>query len=194
MDFNQTYSPVVNDVTVRLVNVIKLVQRLARCLVDVETMFLHGILGEGEEVYMDCPEGLEHEANECLLLLKTICRLKQSARAFFLTFSKVMTEAGFQPSKIDPCLFVKQDPTGTVYAIVWVDDCLFVGDKAAIEKTIADLEKTFKLKVEWNVRDCLSCDFSVHGTVTVTDAKDVGFNGHLREDSRLFLIMRDRQN
>ena len=140
--------------------VIKLVQMLANCLVHVETAFLHGTLGEGEELCMDCPEGLEHETNKCLLLLKTICGLKQSARAFFLTFSKVMIEAGFQPSKIEPCLFVKQDPTGTVYAVVWVDDCSFVGDKGAIEKTIAaDLEETFKLKVEWNVRDYLSCDF-----------------------------------
>ena len=69
-----------------------------------------------------------------------------------------MVQAGFQPSKIDPCLFVKQNSTGTVCAVVWVDDCPFVGDKAAIEKTIADLEETFKLKVEWNVRYYLSCN------------------------------------
>ena len=139
-------------------NVIKLVQRLASCLVDVETAFLHRVLGEGEEVYMDCPEGLDHEDNECLLLLKTLYRLKQSARAFFLTFTKVMMEARFQPSKIDPCLFVKHDPTVTVCAVVWVDDCLFVGDKAAIERTTVELEKSFKPKVKWNVKDHLSCD------------------------------------
>ena len=64
-----------------------------------ETAFLHGVLGEGEEVYMDCPEGLDHEEDECLLLLKTLYGLKQLARTFFLTLTKVMMEARFQPSK-----------------------------------------------------------------------------------------------
>ena len=148
VDFHQIYSPVVNDVTVRLLLVILLIKGLVCGLVDVETAFLHGVLGEDEAVYMDCPEGMPHTVDECLQLIKTIYGLKQSARAFFQAFKEVMRVAGFEPSLVDPCLFVQEDETfGPVYAVVWVDDCLFIGSKAGIEDSIAKLSETFKLKV-----------------------------------------------
>jgi hypothetical protein len=34
--------------------------------------FLHGVLDKGEEIYMDCPMGMVHQEDECLLLKKMI--------------------------------------------------------------------------------------------------------------------------
>ena len=72
VDFQDVYSPVVNDVTVRMLLLKMLVDKADCILVDIQTAFLHGELGAGEEIYMDCPEGMVHIEDECLVLLKTI--------------------------------------------------------------------------------------------------------------------------
>ena len=159
VDFGETHSPVTNELTVRMIIVIMLVWNLDCCLVDVETAFLHGILSDDEAVYMDCPDGMEHEPDECLQLVKMIYGLKQSARAFFEAYKRVMEEAGFVILEVDPCLFIKNGPEGVVFAITWVDDCLFIGNKTAISEAIGCLQKKFKLKINWEVNDYLSCEF-----------------------------------
>jgi hypothetical protein len=78
VDFTEHFAPVVNDITYRIMLVASILWRLTNVIVDVETAFLHGDLEE--EIYMDCPEGLDHEPDECLLLQKTIYGLVQSAQ------------------------------------------------------------------------------------------------------------------
>ena len=107
VDFEEIYSPVVNDVTVRILLIIMLLMNLEVCLVDVETAFLNGVLGRGEEIYMDCPAGMQHKEDECLLLLKTIYGLVQSAQAYFNKFKDVMKRIGFVQLAADPCLFTR---------------------------------------------------------------------------------------
>ena len=83
VDFKESFAPVVNDVTFRIMLVAMIVWQLKAKIIDVETAFLHGDLEE--EIYMDIPEGLEFfdgdvdKLNECLLLLQTIYGLVQSA-------------------------------------------------------------------------------------------------------------------
>jgi Reverse transcriptase (RNA-dependent DNA polymerase) len=70
IDFNESFAPVVNDVSFRIMLIAKLIWNLQAIIVDVETAFLHGDLKE--EIYMNVPEGLQHDSNSCLLLKKTI--------------------------------------------------------------------------------------------------------------------------
>jgi hypothetical protein len=74
-------------------------------IVDVEMAFLHGVLKEGEEIYMDCPKGMVCQEDECLLLEKMIYGLVQSARAYYKKFTAVLEE-GFTQLAADPCLYV----------------------------------------------------------------------------------------
>ena len=71
---------------------------------------------------MDCPEGLQHEQGECLLLEKTIYGLCQSALAFYRKAKKELGKLGFTPSPIDPCLFMRTNELGTAMIGVYVDD------------------------------------------------------------------------
>ena len=75
VDFTDVYSPVVNDVTFRIVMIAMMVLGLEAIIFDIETAFLLGDLTE--LIYMDCPEGVEHEDDECVLLTKMIYGLVQ---------------------------------------------------------------------------------------------------------------------
>ena len=57
VDFHENYSPVIHDVTYCIMIILQIILNLESRIVDVETAFLHGDLEE--EIYMDCPEGLE---------------------------------------------------------------------------------------------------------------------------------------
>ena len=100
VDFTDVYSPVVHDVTFRIMLVAELKWKLKSKIVDVESAFLNGELEE--EIYMDCPDGMEHDKDDCLLLLKAIYGLVQSARQFFKKFVSIRWKIGFVPRCSDP--------------------------------------------------------------------------------------------
>ena len=47
IDFEESFSPVANDVTTRILIIAEMMYKLKSKLVDVETAFLHGKIGEG---------------------------------------------------------------------------------------------------------------------------------------------------
>ena len=85
----------VNDVTVRILIIKMLIDGADSLIIDIERAFLHGILGPGEEIYMDCLYGLRAANDECLLLVKTIYGLVQSAREYYNRARQVLELAGF---------------------------------------------------------------------------------------------------
>ena len=107
---------------------------------------------------MDCPDGMNHEEDECLLLVKTIYGLVQLARAFHMTAKKALEKCGFKQSIVDPCLFVRRKGSKGAYIAMWVDDCLFVGDQELVKQSIKAFGKYFKLKIEESIADYLSCE------------------------------------
>ena len=155
-DFNEVYSPVVNDCTVRILLIIKMILTLESMLVDIETAFLHGNLKE--IIFMDCPPGMDHGEDECLQLLKTIYGLVQSARAFYRKLAEALKSIGFVQSLADPCLFIKNIKKGVCFVALWVDDCLFMGHKSVLQESVEMLQKYFKLKITNDTNDYLSCE------------------------------------
>lgn len=157
LDFQESYSPVSADVTLRIIFVVEMVYKLDSLLLDVETAFLYGDL-EGIKIDMECPEGMECEDDECLELLKTIYGLVQAARAFWKKLSIVLLKLGFKQSEADPCLFENHSENGIVFVVLWVDDCYFAGTKVMLDDTIAGLRKHFNVKVQESPQDFLSCE------------------------------------
>jgi Reverse transcriptase (RNA-dependent DNA polymerase) len=78
VDFNESFAPVANDVSFRIMLIFNLIWDLQARIVDAETTILHGDLQE--EIYMSVPEGMNQDSNTCLLLRKTIYGLIQSVR------------------------------------------------------------------------------------------------------------------
>ena len=57
VDFSENYAPVVDDITIRLVLVLRTANDWSSEIIDVETAFLYGDLEE--EIYITIPKGLE---------------------------------------------------------------------------------------------------------------------------------------
>ena len=157
INHDEVYAPVVNDVTYRIVLLCMLIWKLTAKLVDVETAFLHGEL-EGIEIYMDCPQGLEHEPDECLLLNKTIYGLAQSARQFYKKLTECLRSLGFTGGNVDPCLMQKKIGNMIAIVAIYVDDCLFVGNEELIQETVEGIKNWgLQVKIEDDLSDYLSC-------------------------------------
>ena len=77
------YSPVINDVTYRIMLMMFIMKGYTNIIIDVVTVFLHGELGEEEEIYMECLQGMNVEGDKVLLLKKTVYGLVQAAKAFY---------------------------------------------------------------------------------------------------------------
>jgi hypothetical protein len=121
---------------------------------DIETAFLEGNLDE--EIYMLLPEGYadylkeKHgcEINEdeyCLKLHMAIYGLVQAAWQWWKKFKGVLKSLGFEPSSVDPCLFIKPDVRLSLNTI-YVDDGCMLGKKETIETVLHGLCKHFTVK------------------------------------------------
>ena len=167
VDFSENYSPVVHDITVRILFVIMIMLKLAGKIADVETAFLWGDLEE--EVYMDNPPGLPNaKEDEALLLLQTIYGLVQSARQYYKKARSILLKIGFKGGTVDPCLFYRKNKKGLVFIGLFVDDNLLIGDPAAIDDAIEGMRKHgFTLKVQDDLRDYLSCEILFNANKTM---------------------------
>ena len=166
VDFQEIFSPVVNDITFRILLIYLMMYEKSSLIFDVETAFLLGDLDE--EIYMDCPKGMDHEDDECLLLKKTIYGLVQSARQYFKKFSDVLvTKMGFRQCASDPCMFMRENKNGVVIILCYVDDNLTIGDQVAIDEMLVEIQKHgFSITIDHELTDYLSCEikFSKDGT------------------------------
>ena len=160
VDYTDCFAPVVNDVTFRMLLVIMMVKKYECIMIDVETAFLHGDLEE--EVYMKIPEGYEDEDDDhedsCLLLLKSTYGLTESARQWWKKFVSTMKTFGFKVSEAEPCLLFKRQENGECFVVVYVDDCLVMGNEHMVKHTIERIKEVFKIKEKGNLEDYLGCE------------------------------------
>jgi len=157
VDFtSEIFSPVANDISFRILLILMILWDLDTLIFDIETAFLHGHLKE--QIFMDCPEGMEHEVDECLLLIKTIYGLVQSARRYFEHFADVLKLIGFAQCKSDPCLFMRRDEDGICIILTYVDDNWTTGHTKAIEKALKQIQEHFRMTIDRELKDYLSCE------------------------------------
>jgi hypothetical protein len=156
VNFSESFAPVVDDVSFRIILTAKLLWDLQASIVDVETAFLHGDLQE--DIYMNVPKGMNADDNTCLLLKKTIYGLVQSAREFCNELLSTLKSMGFTENKSDPCLLTRWINGKLIIIGICVYDCLVVGKEDHIQEVIQGLKASgFNLKVESSLKDYLSC-------------------------------------
>ncbi|RVW61349.1 Retrovirus-related Pol polyprotein from transposon RE1 [Vitis vinifera] len=129
---------------------------------DVKNAFLNGDLEE--KVYMDIPAGLETTSNfnKVCRLRKSLYGLKQSPKAWFERFTKVVKGYGFVQCQSDHTLFVKHFPEGKLaIIIVYVDDIILTGDhEEKIDLLKKLLTKEFEIKDLGNLKYFLGMEIA----------------------------------
>ncbi|KAG7368580.1 reverse transcriptase RNA-dependent DNA polymerase [Nitzschia inconspicua] len=148
VDFFETFAPVVNWTTVRLLLILSQVLGLSSRQVDYTAAFIHAPIHD--VVYVRMPRGFAEEG-KVLKLRRSLYGLKQSPRNFFLHLKSNLEACGFRnPSPdTDPCLFVSDK----VVCVVYVDDTLLWSPRSEwIDEAIAQLEANgMALEVEASV-------------------------------------------
>ncbi|RVW87157.1 Retrovirus-related Pol polyprotein from transposon TNT 1-94 [Vitis vinifera] len=162
IDYQETFAPVAKLNTVRVL--LSLAANLDWSLhqLDVKNAFLNGDLEE--EVYMDILAGLETTSNfnKVCRLRKSLYGLKQSPRAWFERFTKVVKGYGFVQCQSDHTLFVKHFPEGKLaIIIVYVDDIILTSDhEEKIDLLKKLLTKEFEIKDLGNLKYFLGMEIA----------------------------------
>ena len=120
IDFFETYAPVVQWTTVRMMLILEILLNLKSKQGGVTAAFLHAELGEDEKVYVEMPLGFRKQG-KVLKLNKTLYGLRQSPRMFWKYLTKAMGACGIRVSDFDPCMFIGK----RVIAVASLDDILF---------------------------------------------------------------------
>jgi histone deacetylase 1/2 len=147
LDYEETFSPVVKPVTVRLLLSLALSRGWHLRRLDIQNAFLNGFLDE--QVYMRQPPGFadpDKPGHYCRLV-KSLYGLKQAPRAWHARLSSVLGTLGFSPSAADTSLFVLRRADVTIYLLVYVDDIIVISSTAsAIPRLISALRAEFSVK------------------------------------------------
>ena len=125
----ETYSPVVNILSVRLILAISKLHNLNSKSIDFVLAFPQADLEE--DIWMYLPIGFKvdghtevsYERSFLLKLNKKVYGLKQGSYNWYEKLKKSLVDRGFKPSEIDPCLYIGNGMIILTYA----DDCIIVG-------------------------------------------------------------------
>jgi len=99
---------------------------------------------------------MDDKSGKVCKLNKALYGLRESPRAWYECFDEYIKSLGFQRSKSDYCLYIKQENDETIYLILFVDDLLICGKKMKkINETKAKLSCKFAIKDLGEVRTYL---------------------------------------
>ncbi|GEQ70442.1 hypothetical protein JCM33374_g4119 [Metschnikowia sp. JCM 33374] len=151
LDFEETYSPVINKPSLRLMFGLAARMKFQIHQMDVKTAFLNGVLEE--EIYMTVPPGFTNPVTKgkhkdyVLRLNKSLYGLKQAPLVWNKTMNAELEKQGFKGAVNEPCLYYKGQGSSLIVIALYVDDLLIFGkDETEILRVKRDLSLTFQMK------------------------------------------------
>ena len=161
IDYDETYSPIVDAITLRYLVSLTAHENLSMRLTDVVTAYLYGSLDS--DIYMKIPEGFkmpetcESKSRELysVKLQRSLYGLKQSRRMWYNRLSECLIKEGYKNDPICPCVFIKKFGSNFVIIAVYVDDLNLIGTPEELQQAIDYLKKEFEVKDFEKTRYCL---------------------------------------
>ena len=146
IDSTETFSPVSIKDSFIIIMALTAHFDLELHQMDVKIAFLNGDLCE--TIYMKQPEGFEEHGEKHLVckLKKSIYRLKQASKQWYLKFDEVITSLGFVENKVDYCVYLKNSGSKLIFLVLYVDILLASNDLDLLNKTKGILTRTFDMK------------------------------------------------
>ena len=114
---------------------------------NVKIAFLNGEFKE--DIYMVQPERFHVNGHEekVYKLKRSLYRLKQSSRQWYLKFYEAVMEIGFEVSPLDHCVYIYNDNDKLTLLSLYVDDILLIGNCfEMIQRTKNFLGSKFEMK------------------------------------------------
>lgn len=146
IDYTETYSPVVNINSLRVLFALAASRNSNIIGFDVKTAFLYGELSE--EIYMKMPKGYEQK-NQACKLNKSLYGLKQAPMKWNMKFTKFLNDNGLRETQSERCMF--KNESGSIILVLYVDDGIII-DKTGIKKLLNSLTREFEVKINENLK------------------------------------------
>jgi hypothetical protein len=159
VNFNETYSLVMNGITFRYLISLAIQKHLSLQLMDVVTAYLYGSLDL--DIYMKVPDGISipnMNANRnmyCVKLIKSLYDLKQSVIMWYNQLKEFLLNKGYLNSDDCPCVFIRKFSTGFCIISVYVDDLNIIGNINDIDEACNHLKKEFEMQDLGKTKFCL---------------------------------------
>ncbi|CAM8895100.1 unnamed protein product [Rhodiola kirilowii] len=161
IDFEETYSPVMDGITFRYLISLAVHEKLNMHLMDVVTAYLYGSLDT--QIYMRILEGFKMpEASSSkprerysVKLERSLYGLKQSGRMWYNRLKEYLSQKGYVNDPLCPCVFIKKTTSGCVIIAVYVDDLNIIGTNEEIHEVISYLKREFEMKDLGRTKYCL---------------------------------------
>jgi hypothetical protein len=183
IDFFDTFAPVVNWTSVRLLLILSIIYGWSTKQVDYTAAFVHAPIDrdpnwdsmspeerERSGVYLHMPRGF-YQPGKVLKLKRSLYGLRQSPRNFFKHLTSKLKSIGFKEIDGDPCLFISDK----VICLIYVDDTLFFSPKEEFINEVID--KLAQCDLDLEVEDSVAGFLGVHidrntddGTIKLTQS------------------------
>ena len=160
IDYDQTYSPVMDTVSFRYLLALAVQFSLKIYLLDVVTAYLHGNLDT--KLHLTPPPGFLKSIPTPkpgkftgLSNYKALYGLKQSGRAWYHHLCNFLISQGFIHNNTLPCIFTYTSEVGFVILAVYVDDLNILGTPELCKYAQDILTKNFDMKYLGETSYCL---------------------------------------
>jgi hypothetical protein len=159
VDFNETYSPVMNRITFQYLISLTIQKYLSLQLMDVVTAYLYGSLDS--DIYIKVPdENFVPNTNTncntyCVKLFKSSYGLKQSRRMWYNRLKEFLINKGYSNNDDCPCVFIRKSTIGFCIISVYVYDLNIIDHAKDIDEACNHLKKEFEMKDLGKTKFCL---------------------------------------
>ena len=170
VNYWETFSPVVNWMSVRLILILAIIHDLPARAIDFVLAFPQAELDT--PVYMELPVGCDPDGpgprHEYIIeLKKSLYGLKQASLNWFNMLKKGLQARGYKSSDVDPCVFISKD----AIVLTYVDDCLILATTNEVidklVKSLKDGKENFDFTDDGDIKYYLGVEFnrSPNGTI-----------------------------